>query len=518
MNEQPLNLRTALREIRRRRALVLIVAVLCAAAGVAYGVIKPANSTSVALVLLPQSGKSSALGSNISTDEVIAKSTPVLAAAGAKLSPQLGALEVRNLVSVSQPSGQILQIAAQGRTSSDSARLANDVAASFIQYVTRLAAANSGPAVASLKHQSTLYTQQINNLQSQINTVQNRLDSEGAESNAGQADATTLSQLHSEQNQVALQLNSVNNKLTTAQAASGAAAGSSLVLQKATVEPLSKYRLPIEAGIIGFFIGLLGGVVFVLVRAQRETRLRTRDEIARVAGAPVVASLEAPGCATAAAWRELLEGAHRATDEWALRVLLESVRNGGAQYSAVRVISFAKDSAALTTGPRLALHAAANGIRTSFAPGDEAAFAPLRAALSGADAVGQGLPLAFGPEADGGAASQLLVAVAVLDQVPSTLTPSEAVNVLSVSPNFLTADELAQLALAATQDGSTIEGVVVVNPDPSDTTTGRWRDEVVRPFSRIPHRTASESTPSLEPLKGKGNGSPGKLIITGRKG
>ena len=493
MNQQPLNLRTALREIGRRRALVLIVAVLCAAAGVAYGFIKPANSTSVALVLLPQSGKSSALGSNISTDEVIAKSTPVLAAAGAKLSPQLGALEVRDLVSVSQPSGQILQIAAQGRTSSDSAASGKRRRGNFIQYVTQLAAANSGPAVTSLKHQSTLYTQQINDLQSQIDTVQNRVDSEGAGSNAGQQDATLLSQLRSEQNQVALQLNSVNNKLATAQAASGAAAGSSLVLQKATVQPLSKYRLPIEAGIIGFFIGLLGGVVIVLVRAQRETRLRTRDEIARVAGAPVVASLEAPGCATAAAWRELLEGAHRATDEWALRVLLDSVRNGGAQYSAVRVISFAKDSAALTTGPRLALHAAANGIVPPSHQETKLPSLRCEPALSGADAVGQGLPLALGTEADGGAASQLLVAVAVLDQVPSTLTPSEAVNVLSVSPNFLTADELAQLALATTQDGSTIEGVVVVNPDPSDTTTGRWRDEVVRPFSRIPHRTASET-------------------------
>ena len=37
---------------------------------------------------------------------------------------------------------------------------------------------------------------------------------------------------------------------------------------------------------------------------------------------------------------------------------------------------------------------------------------------------------------------------------------------LSVSPNFLTADELAQLALAATDDGSVLKGVVVVNPDP----------------------------------------------------
>jgi len=55
-------------------------------------------------------------------------------------------------VSVSQPSGQILQIEASGRTSSDAVRLANNVATSLVQYVTELAAANSGPP---LHHSST---------------------------------------------------------------------------------------------------------------------------------------------------------------------------------------------------------------------------------------------------------------------------------------------------------------------------------------------------------------------------
>ncbi len=483
MNEQPLNLRTAFREIWRRRALVVIVAVLFAAAGAAYGFLKPANATSVALVILPQPGKSASVGSNVNTAEVIAKSTPVLAAAGAKLSPPLGPLEVRKLVSVSQLSGQILQIEGQGRTSEDAVRLANGVAASFIQYVTQLGAQNSGLTVASLRHQSTLLTQQINDLQTQINTVSNRLDSEGAASNAGQQDATLLSQLRGEQNQVSLQLNTISTRLATAQAASGPASGTSLVLQKATVQPLSKYKLPLELGIIGLVVGLLCGAIFVLVRAQRGSRLRFRDEIARVAGASVIASLEAPRCTTASAWRELLEGTHRASDEWALRLLLDTVQGGAGRPSAVRVVSFANDSAALTTGPRLALHAAARGVRTSLAAEDQLDLAPLRAAFTGAEAVGRGLPLtvvaggASGSGGSGGSAAQLLVSVAVLDRASSTLAASETVTVLSVSPNFLTADELAQLALAATDGGSVLEGVVVVNPDPADTTTGRWGDE-----------------------------------------
>ncbi len=131
--------------------------------------------------------------------------------------------------------------------------------------------------------------------------------------------------------------------------------------------------------------------------------------------------------------------------------------------------------------------------------------------------MGQALPLVLGVAGDGDSASQLLVSVAVLDRTSSTLAPSDAVNVLSVSPNFLTADELAQLALAATDDGSVLEGVVVVNPDPADTTTGRWRDEAIRPLSQVYLRGAASENPlSLDTRNG--NSSPTKLIITGRKG
>ena len=522
MNEQPLNLRTSLREIWRERVRILIVAVLCGLAGAAYGFLAPAKATAVALVLLPHTTTSASVGPSAATGEAIAKSTPVLAAAGDKLSPPLGALEVKKLVSVAEPSGQILQIEAQGPTSSDAVRLANGVAASFIQYVTRLDAGYSGPALASLRHQSALLTQQINSLQTQIDTVSNRLNSEGAGSRAGQQDATLLGQLRDEQNQVSLQLNTVTNSLQTTQLGVDSAAGTTLVLQKATVQPVSAYGLPIEAGILGFLIGSLGGAIFVLIRAQRESRLRFRDEIARVAGAPVIASLEAPGCTTASAWRTLLEGAPRASDEWALRHLRFAVQNGAGPLSAVRVISFAGDSPALTTGPRLAFQAAASGIRTCLAPGDlpeldHESLTPLRAAFTGGDAVGHGLPLTVSAAGEGGAPTHLLVSVVVLDRTSLTLAPSDAVNVLSVSANLLTSDELAQLALAATDHGSVLRGVVVVNPDPADTTTGRWNDGVVRPLSPGSFGGAADEDPVVLDAQ-DGYRASGRLVTKGPKG
>ena len=55
----------------------------------------------------------------------------------------------------------------KGATSSDAVRLANGVAASFIQYVTQLGAGYSGPAVAALRHQS-------NHLRSKSTTCRRR--------------------------------------------------------------------------------------------------------------------------------------------------------------------------------------------------------------------------------------------------------------------------------------------------------------------------------------------------------
>lgn len=528
MNEQPLNLRASLREIWRRRLLVIVVAVLCGLGGLMYGLLRPANETAVALVLLPpstasstgdsgNSGNSGAVGNGINTDAVIARSTPVLAAAGAKVSPPLGALGVKKLVTVTPLSGQILQIQAQTPASRYAAQLANAVAASYVDYTGQLEASSAGAAVATLQHESSLLTQQIKNLQAQIDTVTSRIASEGAGSNNGQQDTNLLGSLRSEQNQVSLQLNNVTTQITNTQLESGSAASTTRILQKATAQPASRYGFPIEAGVIAFAIGLLGGAAFVLVRLQRGHRLRLRDEIARTAGAPVIASLDAPSCTTPSAWRDLLEGRPRATTEWALRHVLHSLPNGSRPRPAVRVISFAGDSPALTTGPRLALHAAASGMPTVLIPeapleSEDRSLRPLRAAFTGAEPVNRGLPFTLGLNDAGQDPPELLVSLVVFDGNSTALTPSDAVNLLSISPNFVTDDELAQLALQAADSGSILEGVVVVNPDPTDNTTGLMNDGAVRLLpSRVGVDASHDQLVHLRARTSEASGSPDRI-------
>ena len=74
------------------------------------------------------------------------------------------------------------------------------------------------------------------------------------------------------------------------------------------------------------------------------------------------------------------------------------------------------------------------------------------------------------------------------------MTPSDAVNLLSVSANVVTDEELAHLALQATDSGLVLEGVVVVNPDPSDNTTGLIKNDTVR---LLPSRVGADSSETL---------------------
>ena len=99
----------------------------------------------------------------------------------------------------------------------------------------------------------------------------------------------------------------------------------------------------------------------------------------------------------------------------------------------------------------------------------------------------------------------------VFDGNSTVLTPSDAVNLLSISANVVTDDELAQLALQAADSGSVLEGVVVVNPDPSDNTTGLVKNDTVR---LLPSRAGADaSDPELVHLGGRtidASASPGR--------
>jgi capsular polysaccharide biosynthesis protein len=509
VNEQPVNLRASLHELWRRRLLLVVVALLGALAGIVIGYFSPSQPDAIALVLLPPNTPGATSGgatADVHTGAVIARSTPVLAAAGAKVSPPLSAAALKSRLTVNSVSGQVLQILVKAPQSSDAVQLANAVATSFVNYIGQLQSTSAGSGVAALQQESSLFSQQIRDLQSQIDTVSARISAEGAASNAGQQDANLLSSLQNEQNQVSIQLNNVTNQIAAAQLASGAGVNTTRVLQPATAQASSKNGLFITAGIIGFFVGLLAAMVFVLVRLQRTPRLWRRDDIARATRAPVIASLESPGCSTSSAWRALLANRPRASDEWALRQLLHTVLRAGRQRQVVRVISLAGDTPALTTGPRLAVFAATTGVPAALIPEDmgneDRSLAPLRATFTGTDPVGQGLPFSLGVDEVRTPPSQLVVSIMIKNDAPAEPVPGGTITLLSISPNVATREELAQLALDAADGGWPLSGVILVNPDPADRTTGLIVDDTVRLLA--PGADPEREEKTLLPVRAEG--------------
>lgn len=184
------------------------------------------------------------------------------------------------------------------------------------------------------------------------------------------------------------------------------------------------------------------------------------------------------------------------------------------------MISFTGDSAALTTGPRLALHAAASGIPTALAPEyplelGYKSLLPLWAAFTGAEPVGRGLPLSIGQN-QGDDEPQLLVSILVFDGTLDIPSSPDTVNLLSISSNVVTADELAQLALKAVDGGGALDGIVVVNPESSDKTSGLLADDTIRLMPPPFHADGGNDDPVLFVARtNSANGSPER--VSGRQ-
>ena len=120
---------------RRGRCVILV-------AGIVFAVLHPPVLTSTAAVLLaPQLQSAQAATSNgapdpyTATQEVIADSNPVLAAALPAVHPAMSLAELRGDVRIGSPNSLLITVTAKGRVAADAEATANAVASSYIGYV-----------------------------------------------------------------------------------------------------------------------------------------------------------------------------------------------------------------------------------------------------------------------------------------------------------------------------------------------------------------------------------------------
>jgi capsular polysaccharide biosynthesis protein len=145
MSQQPLDLRRSVQVVRRHRLLVGLMVALGLLAGGAYSVLHPPAVTGTALVLLPQNTQAAVNGAAAAgnggpdpytaTQEVIAKSSPVLLAALRDIRPAMSITQLRREIGVGSLTSYIISISVTGKSAADVVADANAVANAYINYV-----------------------------------------------------------------------------------------------------------------------------------------------------------------------------------------------------------------------------------------------------------------------------------------------------------------------------------------------------------------------------------------------
>jgi capsular polysaccharide biosynthesis protein len=416
MSEQALDLKRSLQIVRRHWLAVSIAAVVGLGGGGAYAALQTPTVSSTAQVRIASSGGSSGntAANSAATQVVIADSDPVLRRALPHIKPPVSQTKLQKLLDVRSPAPSIISIRAVGRTATEAERTANAVALAYTGYV-------NSPESLSGSLRAILFQ--------------------------------------------------------PASTATGRPLAVSIAI----------------FGVIGLLLGAILGAIGALAVSRRDRRLLLRDEIADSLGIPVLASIPVGHPSDAGGWVKLLtEYEPTAVDAWRLRGALHylgledagSVRVGHGEAVSLAVLSLRSDPGALALGPQLAVFAASLGIRTQLMVGpqqDPNATATLRAACSGMAAVksrwSRFLQVTVRDEGSTRdlPTAALTVLVAVVDEESPRIVDRMRTHmaVLGVSAGAATAEDLARVAVSAADNGRQIAGILVADPDPADTTTGR---------------------------------------------
>jgi capsular polysaccharide biosynthesis protein len=488
LQEQPLDVRAGLDIIQRRRVLVGAIGAVGLAAGILYWVAHPAMPTATAQVLLPSAASTAttaASAPSTAAQKAVATSPSVLGPATKSVTPPISESLLRNRVQVAAVGSNVLSVSVKDPHPAGAVALANGVARAYIAVSPQYFA---GAARAELQSDQT----QEQLLQGQIDQLRQEITANGATSGAGQAetgemdtDATTQAALEATDGTLKGQIS----------------ADSPVLLQAATsVNPVSRLAGPEDAA-GGLLVGLVAGSAVALWKGRRDRRLRRRDDLARALGVPVLASLDAERCERAEDWNLLVDTYQPGTvDAWSLRRLFHQLDATESESPvAIRIVSFAEDEAALSVGVQMASFAAAMGISTTLLAGDHDAIETLRAAcaISAQSPPPEALLSFVKPDAADASkpCSDLTITVLAIDRGrPHFEMSGRDITLLSISVGVATSDDLARLALAANDAGTRLHGIIVVNPDAHDYTSGDV------PNTGLRRPAASAPLPPEEPI------------------
>jgi hypothetical protein len=273
------SLRFVLGAIRRRRKIWLSLAALGLVVGLGYHLAVPRSYSAHATLYLAQApGTDPAAG--MANDLALLQTSAV----GQRAANLLGesSLSPSKLLGKAPgtvQSDNVLIINVAGPTKAEAVRRANALAKAFLGFRSDRLQQQTTSANKALQDE-------INTLQQQISQLSDNINDLGTSSQNSQLTTLVGEQSSDTSELAALEQTVQQNQLAVIGVASG-----SRVVTAGTLVPASTARLFGLDGITGLIGGLVIGLAFVAVQAVVSDRLRRRDEVASVLGAPVELSL-----------------------------------------------------------------------------------------------------------------------------------------------------------------------------------------------------------------------------------
>ena len=374
MSEETLDIRRVLGLLRRRRSIVAVCVLVGALIPTVWTLWHPAPYSAKTLVLVPSSASSGSSGTSNgspaadsnTTDSEIAVSSAVLGAAGSKVTPRLSVQTAAKRVTATPVAANLVQISASGSSPSAAQALANAVAGQLVAFVTSSQVSSGSSALSGLEAQASALTKQVNQYDQEIQSVQAGVASYGQTSVEGQQDLQLLGSLTTAEADASLQLQSVNSQIAAAKLGAAANGGTQVIQEavSATRPSLLSQLLPI---VVGAILGLLIGSALVVIIWRRGSNVTTRDEIAEVAGVPVVLSLNVGRSKRTSEWLTLLREHNPAvTEVWNVRKALRHLDLLETRRRELTIVTLADDSASVGAVAHFAVVCATMEIPTSL--------------------------------------------------------------------------------------------------------------------------------------------------------
>lgn len=347
--------------LRRRWRLWVSLALIGFVAGFGFLAAKPPAQQASATLLL-QSPPGSPAGQAIANDQALIESRMMAANAVAKLGLRETPASFLGSYSAAVVTDQILTITAKAASSAEAIREANALANLFIAMQVKLLNQQNQLANVAYSEQVASAKQDLDSLGKQITAL--KAGTPGGRS-------AQISKLQDEFNQASTDLAVLKQTVSSTEATNQTTnatviAGSKVLDSAAPVKQSRKRQLALYAG-GGLLGGLAIGIMIVLIGALVSDKIRRRDDVARIMGAPVQLSV---GPIRSSRWLPNRRGMAIARHRNARRIaayLGDAVALGTRQHASLAVVPLDEVQVPAVCLVSLAVSCAQQGLRVVVA-------------------------------------------------------------------------------------------------------------------------------------------------------